>query len=685
MPRFLCGSLPHDGRRLHRQALHVLTRGSDSTSYSIEAHAAVEFNRLAHRHHFCYRHLMTPTCQAFVVFQYLFPILFIMNFARCITSRGFMWSALAGLTSYYIFCLVTPLLLGTIGYLGIPYYRGVYVTIAAILFFRAIFCIGPLLHAVISIRYSPRLVDLLIAASVYLLGLNIVAQIGGDLMGGPTEFDAHAYHIPRALMWSWNGSFQPYATAIWQQIGSAYGGSAALLPIVFLGCGFLGASWTGTVFAFGAAMGIYVIGRTFNLSRRACILASLAFLSFPPVGMRAQGISSDIAATFPVIAGVAFFRSASNPGNGFFQFISLMGAGIASKQYAAFSGGFLGLIFLLQHWREFISQRVIWVRCALGVALSAGLIALSYYPVYRTFGDLVGGAPGLEHSVVGNFVSAGTVSFGYTITHWLSEPLSLLPPESTAAWFDRLGFPRIYGWFNIVSNSDLLPRFNRNEGRSGLLPLIALPWLLLGVKKGYRWRTFGAFILLLAIQIAPIKINLTGRFIIVPLGAFALLWGARAERWRLTVAILVTLAFFTDRHYLGVTGWVPHSPSRYTPGWPECYDLNPLVKDDTLLVVARGLSNDSYIAGRAEQMRFQYVTCPQDTDWVQHLAALGKNYRWLIFSTNENRWTPGPYFESRLFKKCSPIEADELRGWLTAAGWTFKMKGCGLHEVWVRE
>jgi len=191
-----------------------------------------------------------------------------------------------------------------------------------------------LMQAIRAVRYRPMWKDIPIVAAIALLILNLHRQVVGvDWSLGTGSFDSLGYHIPRALLWSWHGNFKPWRASVFQQIGAAYGGAATLLPLIFLGCGWLGAAWTAAALAVGAATAVFVIGKSFGLTDRAALIAFLAFLSFPAVGLRFGDVSTDIAATFPVLAAVVFFRTAPTLQQGVFRFVALVGLGVATTEF----------------------------------------------------------------------------------------------------------------------------------------------------------------------------------------------------------------------------------------------------------------------------------------------------------------------------------------------------------------
>jgi len=182
------------------------------------------------------------------------------------------------------------------------------------------------------------------------------------------------------------------------------------------------------------------------------------------------------------------------------------------------------------------------------------------------------------------------------------------------------------------------------------MPLLALPWLILGVKRGYRRIVAALFLFLCVAQFSPLAINHVGaRFAILPLAAFALLWGVRAQTWPFTVSLVVLCSLLVGREYLKVKGepsFLPHYRVEIEP----YRDVAPLVKDETLLLLAQPLSVDALVAGRLAQTRFQHVSCPLDGDWVKLFKELKQQSRWFMFSVSDQPSViPGPSFEPVIF------------------------------------
>jgi hypothetical protein len=623
---------------------------------------------------------MSESCYWLTIFQLALPVLCVLNFARHIAHYGFMWMGLAGLTLYQVILFTTPLLLGNLRHLEVPTYKAALFTIGAILALRTILGLKALGKAIIALRYRPRWVDpLLLLCSA--LALNLwITQLFSAWRMGPSEFDANNYHIPRVFLWSWHGNFDGWGTATWQQLGAAFGGSASLLPSIFLGCGFVTFSWAGTLYSLGASLGVFVIGRSLGLSCRASYLSLLAFLIFPSVALRVSGVSSDIAATFPAISAVALFLSLQRTESKVFYFPALMGLGMACKQYVLFSGTLLGLVLILKSWNSLWNRRVILSGIA-GVGVALFFLFLSYFPIYQMFGDLMGGSAGKANSNLGGNIQAIISSLAYQFIHWLSEPISVISNQTEREyWYFKLGFGELYKLFNLHSGSQYIPVFTGNNLRTGLLSIAALPILIFGVKRGYRWVTLLGFIALCVIQLAPLSLNTTGRFLIVPLAGFALLWGARSEKYPILVTLCVIGAYWGTRAHLNITEWKPDTSLKLVIGYSECKELPNMLGSESISLLTRPLAIDSNIPGRLGLARFEYAYCPGDGNWPKYLEELKTKSRWFAMYP-ERPLAAGVNYPSNLGYPCQGgrVELEQMKSWLAATGWQFVAKlECGL-------
>jgi hypothetical protein len=273
----------------------------------------------------------------------------------------------------------------------------------------------------------------------------------------------------------------------------------------------------------------------------------------------------------------------------------------------------------------------------------------------------------------------------YNILAWITEPLSVLERSDGELWFKRLGFVSIYEFFGLPAGIFYLPQYNGHDLRSGVIALVALPWLIGGIAKGYRTLVVVGFLLFVAIQVAPISLNLTGRFLTVPLACFAVFWGLRARTRPILVSLFVIAALLVTRSKLGMAVWVPEVSAQWFPERGECgATLAPVVDKDTLLLLTRSLATDAVVSGREGKVRFEYVSCPDDNNWPALFTRLREQYKWFAMYPDQGKLSPGPKHETRFKRSCGDktVTLEQLQGWLAEAGWHFVgLQKCGI-DLW---
>jgi len=619
------------------------------------------------------------------------PILSVLSFGRSAPHRGLAWCMVAGIALYQVILLSVLLTLGHLEILFPPYYRAALATAASVMLVAAIISVPAWLRAIAAIRYRPKLVDVVLAVTIAVFLRMTWWEIRFDWTDGPFTFDSLAYHIPRVAMWSWHGNFHPYQTAVWHQIGYVVGGSGTVLPLTLMGRGWLGGAWTGLVMAWASMAAVFVIARTFNLSGRSALMGALALGACPVVGMRMSDITTDICAAFPVLAGVVLFLTLTRLRNGIFCFIVLSGVGVASKQYVAFPVFVLSLVLFLPRAKEILSRRENVLSLLAGTAVAGVTCLLSFYPIYEAFGTITGGE---EARVL--------VSWNYgwqevrhvtlkMLVNWLLEPLSVfhllaylsyVPAELSQRLSDSLGVPWVY---SLLDNHETwYPIFTPFNTRSGLLPLLLFPWLIMAVPRGRRLMVTGLFILLYISQTSIVVTNyFAARFVVILLAAFALLWAARAERNPFVVSLFVFLGIYAEYRYVAVyhKEYIPYSLQREFLGAADPY----IKQGEFFWLISTALANDGRWTGKLGQYRFKYTICPKDGDWVSHFKKLGGESRWLILQGNGEQFKPGPTWDSLLTHECKPEKISTLRTWLKEAGWHHKIALPDLYELWTTD
>ena len=624
---------------------------------------------------------MSETCRLYALLMMVLPLLFILSVGHRSRDKGFAWCIMVGATLYEVFSFSVPLILGNLGYLTVDLYREIMWGVAVVAALFGLLRFPVVVKTLIGVRYRPRWEDIPLAAALWLVWTLVRHDHQFNWVTGPVQFDAMNYHIPRALQWIWNGSMQPYRTSIWQQVGHAYGGTASAVTPVFYGCGFLGSGFNSFVYNLGAAAAVLVIGRALGLSVRAALAGALAFLSFPAIGVRFADVNTDIAAAFPVIAGTALFLTRDNLGQGLRRFIALVGMGTACKQYVAFPAVPIGLMLIAPHLRALGSVRNIG---SATVGMGVGLVAcaLSYYPIYLGFGDLTGGGVAHQLSTIQGGMPAVREALEYTFVSWFLEPLGAVPPEPRGEIFQALNLAPVYKSiaFDVGPQG---PSLDNEHTRSGVLPMLLLPWLLLGVPRGKRLYALLGFTAICLAQFTPLARNHSGgRFAIIPLAAFALLWGARAARRGFVVATLIVVALAANYEYL--RHWHLWG-EKFIPEREDNWALGQRLNGETALLLSSDLSVDALVSGKLATVRYTYVNCPLDGDWVKMLADYKQRYRYFILPASHEKFVPGPLYVSRFGKECQRISVDEIRAWLTQSGWRFDRIAYNRIELWTTE
>jgi hypothetical protein len=611
------------------------------------------------------------------------PPLSILAMGRLAPRRGLVWIVVAGLALYESALLSVGLLLGHLGLLRAPRPLIIFSLVTAVLLALAVTGAAPAWKAARAVlaRLKPRAVDVFFAAAaimtVYLIGL----QIARDWTLGTVNFDSLSYHIPRALLWSWHGSFRPWPAAVWQQVGLPVGGDAMLLPGVFLGIGWLGSGWATAWLSFGAAAAVYAATRDLGLGRRSSLLAALAFFWFPAVGPRLVEVNTDIAAAFPVLAAWVLVTRATSMAEGAFLFPALCAVGVACKSNVALAVLVLAIALFWSRLRAVLVDRRALLAGVAGTLLAALICVASYLPVYRLFGDLVGGSEGWGHSSVRNGPGAARATLFGTL-HWLVEPFALVSEPPRFDLLDRLGLGRAYRALGAGTRERWYPAVDPNTNRSGVFPFFALPWLLAALPKRKRLSGTLIFLGLLLALFAPLHPNCyASRFAVVLLAAFAVFWGFRAARQPAFVALLLLASLAADAVVLH---WriVPRLADARAPD--RNIAIAAALGPHTLWLLNGSLSSDAQIAGRRANVRFEYLSCPRDGDWVRHFEEARRTSPWLLLNVNAPKLGTGPAYGSAFGPPCPGLMIPDLQRVLSMAGWHPVFAEYG-YQIWSGE
>ncbi len=609
------------------------------------------------------------------------PPLSILATGRLALRRGIVWTVVAGLALYESALLVFGLLLGYVDLLEAPWPLALWCLAALALLGLAAWGVGPFWNAaraaLASLRLRPgdAFLGLATLATAYLVGL----QIARDWTEGAVTFDSLSYHIPRVLQWAWHGSFRPWPTAVWQQVGLPVGGDVVLLPGVLLGIGWLGGAWTTVWLSLGAAAAVFAATRELGAGPRPSFVAALAFLSFPAVGPRLGDVSSDMAAAFPLLAAWVLTTRARSLREGVFLFPALCGVGVACKANVAPAVLVLAVALFGRRFRAVLAERRAVAAAAGGTLFAALVCAGSYLPVHRLFGDFVGGGEGrvLISYLRGPVGVVRATLFG--VVHWSVEPLALVPEPPRFNLLDAAGVDRLYDALGAGTRESWYPAINPETNRSGIFPFLALPWLLAALPRGKRLSGALLFLALLVALFAPLNPNCyASRFVVVLLAAFAVLWGVAAARSPALVTLLLIGSLAVEARYLR---WrdLPDFQARPAPDLSA--RIAAAVGSRTLWLLSGSLSVDAQIAGRHADVRFEYLSCPPDGDWARLFAHARQESPWLLLNVNSPDVATGPGYESALGHPCPHVPVSSLQGALEEAGWQLAFEESG-DQLW---
>jgi hypothetical protein len=610
-------------------------------------------------------------CHPFQVLSIILPFLCVLSLSRRAPTKGLIWCFVAGFALYELITFLLGTILGNLGFLAPSYYRAFFLTTCVVLGIVSLLSLPALFSTIKTLRYRPSWIDPLLLACVWNAITMVDSSFVLDWSTGTGSFDSLHYHIPRTLVWSWQGSFAPTPTNIWQQVGHPYGSAATILPITLLGCGYLGGSYSSLIFAIGTILSVFMICRSFGFSSRASAMSAMLLLSCPIVGWRMTDTSTDIAACFPVLAAVALIRSPLTLQHSLFLFPLLVGLGTSIKQYAAFPAVPIALAIFLPHIKEILTTRKLLL-AALGGTASAGILAfLSYFPIYGAFGNVFGDAmlPNLSTFDLGWRSAWDSVRL--MAVEWTFDPLRFLPDPARLGIFEGFNLAQTFDYLGFKNFKGPLNPPHKETCRAGMLSLLLLPWLIAAF-DGWKRKTAAtlAFFVVFVSQTAPISINPVGaRFAIIPVATFCVLFAARATRSPLITALLLFFVSYESLRYVPGRGYLQGGHPAYNARHEQYGSLHSITGEDTVLLLGRTLSQDALISGRLGQTKFQYFKCPLDNNWEAYLIEAKSQSKWLLFGNQDESFIPGPDFRTSLGPACPPITLVDFRSNLEHAGW----------------
>jgi hypothetical protein len=517
----------------------------------------------------------------------------------------------------------------------------------------------------------------LLAALLVALAWGI--ELAYDVGYGTLHFDGLWYHIPRMMFWLQQRGFAAWPTPVWQQIGLPVGADVVLGQNVFLGNGWRGIGYVTCLLSAGAAACVYLVALDFRLSRWQAAMTTLLFCSFPGIGLRIWSVNSDITAAFPVLASYVLLRRVADIRRGLALFLILNGLAGACKPTVAPLALLLDLVALWQCKGRIARLRSPALPLA-GLLLAMALILASFWPVYATFADFLGGdgGRGIKSSTGGQFFHGVAMSAG----HWLLEPLGYLTPfqegrvkEVATAVYNAFG-ARI---------TELPPSWKpwpaQDLGRTGLVSVLLLPALLVSFPR--RARLPAALLFAAGFCAASGMIlydSYNARYIVVLLAGYALIWGAagffRRGRGRWVLAGLVALNVFallgvvSMRYYLDRTRTTQPGGSNYYISPEDRGSIARSLAGRPLQIITNE-SPDALLVGPGMEFPLAYLSCPADGDWEQelHRAATTSNLLALVHGGHDSLLA-GPTWHRPGFHACpDPISVQRLEDALLSAGW----------------
>jgi hypothetical protein len=259
--------------------------------------------------------------------------------------------------------------------------------------------------------------------------------------------------------------------------------------------------------------------------------------------------------------------------------------------------------------------------------------------------------------------------------HWLIEPFALVPEPPRFDVLDRLGINYAYHALGAGTREKWYPAIDSGTTLSGAIPFLGLPWLLTALPKRHRMSGGLLFVALLLAIFAPVNPNCyASRFAVVLLASFAVLWGLRAGRSPWLVVALVLASLVVDAVYLR-RRVLPELENARAPD--RNTRIAAAIGSHTLWLLNGSLGADASIAGRRADVRFEYLSCPPDGDWVRRFGEIRGVSPWLLLNNNSSEIVIGPAFG----RPCLPMLVGDLQQALVEAGWHLAFEENG-YQVW---
>ena len=506
-------------------------------------------------------------------------------------------------------------------------------------------------------------------------------QIGFDALYGTVHIDGLWYHIPRIIFWIQQHSFDPWSTPVWAHIGHPVGADLILGQKILLGLGWRGIGLVTALLTVGSVACVYLVALDLGLRKWHAVMAAILFSSFPAIGLRVWSVNSDIAAAFPVLASYVMLHRVREIKLGLSLFAVLNGVAVACKLTIAPHALLIDSIALWQCRHKIMKLRSFALPCA-AVVLAAAIAVSSHWPVYAAFSDFLAGDGGRGHKTasVREFTHAVAMNAG----HWVLEPLGYLTPipsmENRVKDIARISYNYLGEHLGTLPE-DWKPWPAQDVSHSGLAAVIFLPLLLFGLPSRARMPATLFFLAGFVSLSGLLHFNpYTGRFFILLLAGYALLWGGANlfsrgyGRWALTgiaaLNICALVGVVALRSYVDIN-------IKAKPGGAYHYidEQDRTVIAGTLagrpLHVITGDSLDALLAGPAISYPLNYVICPTDGNWEQELRRASGSSNWLaVVHGGQNSVHTGPAEWHRPGSHtCPEVSMQVMEEALTQAGW----------------
>ena len=613
-----------------------------------------------------------------ILLYLLFPLLCIVSIPPSSRPSAFAERVVFGLVLYQIWRMAIGLILGLTGHLTSTGYVAATCCMAVALAaqswkngFRL--DLAPVIRRLRTRR--GRVAAILIA----LLAVVFVLEIVFDATYGTRHNDALMYHIPRVIFWLQQQSFEPWITPNWEQLALPVSANLVLGNKILLGGGWKGIGYVTALFSVGAITCVFLAAQEFRLTKWHAAMAAILFGSFPAVGLRIWAVNSDLIAAFPLLASFVALTRIREPKYGIAVFLLLNGVAIACKPTVAPYALLLSGVSLWRCRHKIAGIREIAIPLA-GLILAAVIVTSSYWPVYATFTDFLGGdhGRGKKIATVAEFVYALAMSFG----HWLLEPLGYLTPVmATGVKQVAQTVYNMLGENFITLPESWKPWPGQDISHTGLAALVFLPLLLYYLPSKARLPSSLMFFLgFISVSGMLCFTPYNSRYTVVLLAGFALLWGATRifrrgiGRWILTglcaINIVALLGVVVVRGYVDITVKMKPGGSHYYLSAEDRNKMAETLKEKPLLVMADD-TLDALLWGTEIDYKINYITCPADDDWVQELRRASFRSEWLAVAYGgRSEMAPGPLLWKRIgVHSCPKIPVQRLNDYLVQAGW----------------